>query len=572
MTPKIETYPDLSNLDNKTINSIIAHEREAFGYKGYGEYLFCSNAECRRIQSIDEVYGTSDNRDKYVPLEELEANASGFPCCPDCKSPTLLVFDTETFKPYLASIYRNAYGSLLRDEMDVVRGTCVFQNMTLSEFFVENMDYKESFDWDEFRSRTGEILKMDASSDTPLVSTNRVSIARPFREGKTFHDICLSTLNLRPNNDNLPAIASVRFDGNVLPALKAIGYKELVRDEFGTVAIGIPHLGQAREAFNRPSTEFYSKFGGAMKEISVDAATQESQTYKAKYYKGMKLLDALQVSIENWNRTEGHDMESISPENITELSYTFIELFCNAYGQYVFYPSSQGKAISPQELFKKDEFITFDKLYSVDLNDYADPETGEAPMFWHDPKIVQKKLSHLLKNGQLAITRNASSNEIDAFTFGYSATVGEAFKNEEWENPMNYSGMVQENMLRDCDSFLEAINNTISQRPDVFSDSKKLDEDSKVYIWNAFGVMPDSRGQGLMKMVTKKVSSMIPNDVTNRIGLLEAQPGSIAHKIFQDAGAINVPEALNKPNEKSEDKITLMTFKLSDFISYFSKA
>ena len=75
METSITAHENLGLLDSDTLNRIIYHERETYGYEDYGEYLFCKNAECRRVLSIDEVYQVADTSKQYIPIEILEDRA-----------------------------------------------------------------------------------------------------------------------------------------------------------------------------------------------------------------------------------------------------------------------------------------------------------------------------------------------------------------------------------------------------------------------------------------------------------------------------------------------------------------
>ena len=579
MSTKIEAYPDLSVLDNQTLDKIIDHEREAFGYRGYGEYAFCSNPACRRILSIDEVFGVRDTNRDYRPLEELEAGMCGLPDCPDCQSKTLRVFENDSVRPYLASLYRKAYGSLLFDEAGKVRGACVFQNMGLREFFTNNMDYKESFDWETFRRRCEEILEIDTSDDAPVVSTNRISIARPYRGGGTFHAMTKTTLNLKPENYDLPAFAAVRLDGNILPILRAVVLViyvivrgEIVEDEFGTVAIGLKKLWDGGEKFQGSFEDFAVSLGGNIRDTMIDLVRRKKSTEKPKYYKGMTLLDDLQHAAETKGvQTESYNQTEITPELIAELSDVFRELFCTEYGQYVFYPS-EGKAISPQQLFGTDEFVNLEQLDGLNFADYPHPETGESPVFWHHPDIVPQRLSHLSQNGQLAIIRNPDSGGMDAFTFGYHATVTEAFENEEWHNPFQYSGFEDPKRVRDISKFLASLNEAIRNNREVFGEMDPLSEEGMVYVWNQIGVIPSARRTGKMRQLTSTFFEQLKHrGELPVVGLSEVPVNSLIHGIVREAGAVDIRGALTSPEGKDNHDITLIIYPLKSFIDFFTQ-
>ena len=572
MNTRIQPYSDLSALDNETFDKIIRHEREVFGYRGYGEYLFCSDPECRRILSVDEVFGVSDDPKSYKPLEELEAGLENPICCPDCNSSTLPIFDKDAFRPYLAGLYRNAYGSLLLDEEDNVRGTCVFQDMTFERFFRDNMDYKETFDWKAFRARASEILGIELNSESPVVSANRIAIERPYRGEGLFNEMCASTLNLRPENDELPGFSSVRYDGRVLPILEAIGFRRIMDDEYGTLGIGMPRLRQARDAANMPMEAFREKFRSPIRRIYTDVVRKARQHSAPKHYRDSQLLAALQERMEQGQpKASVYEREAITPEIISELSASFRELFSNEYGQYAFYPSEM-KPLPPRHFFKEDGFVDLEHLDTLDLSQFPHPETGEHPVLWHAPDTVEDRLSHLSHNGQLSISRSFKTGKIDAFAFGYSASICEAFKTEEWHNPTNYSGLTNPKYLRDFDVFIESINEALRDNESSFGKQASLRAESPVYIWNCFGVMPEARRQGLMKKVSRGLAKMIQaSGFDGDIGLLESQPDSLAYRLFKEAGAIEVCGALDSGKENNAASQVLMAFPVSSFIKYFSE-
>ena len=103
------------------------------------------------------------------------------------------------------------------------------------EFFYKNLNYKDSIPFEKFRERASDVLGMDFEDDRSVIATNRISIERPFRKSEgqsTFFQMCRSTLNLKPENDDLPAFASVRNDGTVLAVLQATGYEQIYEDAY----------------------------------------------------------------------------------------------------------------------------------------------------------------------------------------------------------------------------------------------------------------------------------------------------------------------------------------------------
>ncbi len=299
MKTKITSYPNMSSVDDTTLNSIVGHEREVFGGEEYGEYLFCTNVACRRIQSIEEVYGLSGAKEGYVPLEELEKDGPKMPDCPDCSSATLMMFDPRAIKPIYAKLYRNAYGAIMRDETEAVRGTCIIKATNLRDCF-DNINERESYDWDEFREKIMHILGIEAEEDTPVINTNRVGINRPYRDGAAF--LRLGTAcgsNMTAEHDKLPTFSCVKFGGKALPLLEGIGHEQIVEDEYDAVIIGMKRFGDLKRAFGLHPMRLGKEFGPQIMAASMTANQRQVAEPKPKYYQGSTLLDEIQKAIEN---------------------------------------------------------------------------------------------------------------------------------------------------------------------------------------------------------------------------------------------------------------------------------
>jgi hypothetical protein len=563
METRFEGYLDLSQLGNQTLDKIIDHEREVFGYRGYGEYAFCTDPTCRRIQSIDEIYGVSDTKKNFKSLKELEANGCIVPDCPDCGSPSQLIFDPDVFRPYLVSLYRNGYGAVLFDENDDVQGTCVAQKTTLEKYFYGIMDYKESMNWNDFRLQLEKILKLEVAPDMEVISTNRVSVSRPFRKKGMFNKLSSFASNQRPEYDSLPAFASVRYDGNILPILQGVGYKEVTSDPYGTVAVAIKEYGILRNALNLDPSDFMRQYLPNIRNATVQARSHKSEIPQIKYYKGVSVLNELQERKNQLNASaEFLDSPEITPDVLDEMTDVFRTLYNNEYGQYIFYPS-EGRPISPAEVFESEKFVDLETMDSFDLSDYQHPKTGEVPLLWHNPTIVRQRLDHLKNDGQLVTIRHPVTSDIQALTYGYTSTVEEAFKNEEWENPNNYSGYRAPERLRDVDNFIGCINRVRNQPSDLYAHTP-------VYIWNQLGIMPKARRTGKMGQLTRCFfEELKKKEGLPEIGLAEVQIDSMIHNAVRNIGAIDVPGALSNHNSDS-NQITLIVFCLQDFIRHFA--
>ena len=600
----IVAYKDMSAMDDHTLTSLVNHEREAYGYEGFGEYLFCSSSDCRRMQSVDEVYNVRDTDEDFVPLKELEKDGAKKPDCPECNSPSILVFDPEHFKPYLASLFRGAYGALLIDQDGEVQGSTFALPDKLHSFFKENMDYKESFDWETYRSRVSEALDIDANKDTDIISWNRVSIGHNFRGGGTFSKLVGKALDSRPEFDKLPAMGATRFDSALYPILNPIGFKNITTDEFGTVGVGIDQVGKFRKALNLPPEEFKRQFGAKKKEVLEWQKQLKKPKKEPKFYKGAEILDEFQATlnvthniqsskeanetlapftIETLNEPDFNDPEKAKV--LQELSNAFRYTFNNrsgknkGFGQFLFYPS-EGKPISPQEVFgaKKGEYIPLELMDSFDTSKYPlHPKTGEEALIWHHPEVVRENFkSKLHRNGHISIMRNQQTNEIIGFSFGYPTTVRKACEYEEWINPYGYSLAKDERYFRNFNIILEKLNKTLKSNHNNFnfsySGETQLKPDSPIYVWNAMGTLPVVRGSGNMMKITDASFGLIPEELREKLlHIGETEYLSNAHRMFKESGAVEVPGALNDESRSlKENDIVMITSPLSGFIERFS--
>lgn len=560
---KIVPVEDMGALGEDALNRIVSHEREAYGYEGFGEYLFCTDRECRRIQSVDEVYGVKDTEEGYVPLKELEKGGPDKRCCPECGSDTLLVFDPLYFRDYLKGLFQGAYGAVIMDGKEDVQGSTFAKPDKLLPFFRASMDYKETFSWETFRKQVQDVLSIEAREDTDMLIWNRVSIARPFRGGENFNRLVGTAFNIHPEYDDWPSMGATRFDSALYPILKPAGFKNVDTDPLGTVSVGIDKIGKFREALNLPFENFKQKFATARAEVMEWQRTLPKQEKKPKFYKGAAILDHFQSIAEKNKQTqiEGYEGADITPELVRELGEKFREIFSNGYGygQWIFYPSDE-QPLSPQQVFKTDHYFPLSELDTVDLGKLKHPETGESPVLCHDPKtLYEKLLKKLAGQGQLAILKN-SLGKILAFSFGYRAAVQEAFQNEEWENPVNYSGVQPLSGLRSFEFFLEALNQKTPE---------PLQADSPVYVWNCMAVDPELEGRGELLKITKKLFSLVPEEwKQNLMQLGEVPPGTKPHHMFKKAGMVEVP-ALGKKGA-AENKIVIVMGALAEVAKNFS--
>jgi len=279
MKTEIITYSDMSEVDDTMLDSIIEHEERTLGKEEYREGIFCSNRECRRVEP---------------------AQNEGEPCsCPDCGSPMLAIFDQRVIKPILyADLYRNAYGSVLRDEAGVIRGTCVIQATYLRSCF-HNMNFLGGYDWEKFRERVEDVMGIEAEEDTAAICANRLCIDREYRKGGMFMKLGSSCGDImKPEHNEWPSFSSVKHGGTALPVLEGVGHQLLLEDRHDAVIVGLKRFGDFRRAFDMEQKEFETEYGGQITKAAV--ADRMRQANKgARYYRGVALLDEIQEAVEN---------------------------------------------------------------------------------------------------------------------------------------------------------------------------------------------------------------------------------------------------------------------------------
>jgi hypothetical protein len=198
------------------------------------------------------------------------------------------------------------------------------------------------------------------------------------------------------------------------------------------------------------------------------------------------------------------------------------EIFANAqYGQYVFHESRPDECISPKEIFGTKEYIPYEKLYGKHRNDgyiYCDnPDVSFG--------IWKEKLK--LKDSVLLLVLPVGGDDILGGSFSYKATLEKAFKcYEEWENPLLYSGIKNENIYRDYDAFKKLVQ---SELPD-------LDLEEELIVMNCFFLCEEVRNSHsvLFKLNFGHISA-IRNDEKIPL-LMELIEGDPAYKLYFPLG------------------------------------
>ncbi len=266
---------------------------------------------------------------------------------------------------------------------------------------------------------------------------------------------------------------------------------------------------------------------------------------------------------------------------IGELAKSFREMFNNAFGQFIFYPSD-GEAISYDralELQQKNtpqkSFVSIQEMDSFDLDELRSPLTGEVPMFWHHPQVTEKILYKKLceSDGYASFLMSKENDQLLGAIFARVCSVKEEFESEEWQNPFLYSGLEDKSKFRKLDDLLDVLNVALEENPQLKSYLKDTNEEftgeTKVFGWNNMYIHPSIRKSGQMLQMTKAFFDMV-GDLKNEILILgETMYGSHAYGIFTNSGLIDVHGFLNS-NQISDGDIILKVGPLGPIADAFS--
>lgn len=291
---------DFGALEDGTIVSITDLERECFGYEGFGEYLVCSDPECRRLQSVDEVYDVDDSTEKYVPLSELEIKGPKIPACPCCEGETELLIPRAEMANYLKWYYQRAvFGALLLDSEGNVQGeTLAYHYTRLGDAF-DDMNYRKGYEADDYFAEMDELLARDARN-AEVVVWNRIAISKLFRGFGNFNGLIKACLDQHPEYDDLPLIGDTKFGSNLWPLLRAIGFEDVLTDDKRGVAVMLGRYGTLREIAGLSQGEFKAKYGERLQHFRAEQkrimATAEYK--KPVHFRGAALLPPAEQPIE----------------------------------------------------------------------------------------------------------------------------------------------------------------------------------------------------------------------------------------------------------------------------------
>jgi len=287
---KIISYPDMSQLDETLLRQLVDNEREYWGHTGYSEYVVCTNIECRRLQSIEDVYSQTGKT-----LAELEREGPTTPDCPSCGEVSEIFFEPEVFVTYTRNyLANNFFGAILIDQNERLRGHAVSKKGPRHELFNE-LNYRQSFDSSICLLGISEVAAettIDEQGLKEAIFMSRIGVDANLRGKGYYFALSKAMFDLYPEYDELPIISETRFDSELYPLFKAMGYHNLQTDQYDHIFMVHPNSqsNAKRDILSLSKDEFKARFGKKLKRFRSqreDCIKKRDAAKKPKQYIGM---------------------------------------------------------------------------------------------------------------------------------------------------------------------------------------------------------------------------------------------------------------------------------------------
>lgn len=584
---QIQVYPDMAEISDDKLQQLALKEREWFGYglegRGFGEYAICSNENCRRILSVEDVYPNTSN--SYISLEILEKDGINLPGCPDCNCSVEPLLDPKYFADYLKMYFaQKVYGALLMSG-DEIKGAITAYKAPFQTAFEGNINYRKGYDLEKTIDLIAKITQKtkDEIRKMEICCCNRIGMDKDIRGQGHLAKLARAVLDQHPEFDELPSLGDAKITGPVYPLAVAAGYQPVSEDSYGNTLFYSDNFGKFRRFFSLTKEALIKEFGEKIKSIKSwqqERKKQDRNLSKPKSIKGVSLLrerfEKTNQDTKNVDETgernkfivEALSSVELNEQILKEISDFFRFIFNNSYGgQFLTYPSI-ARPISAHAIFGKDknEYIPLNKLDNFDPSTYPEhPETHEKAIFWHDPEITIKRFTEKsAHNAHFALMRDIETNEIAGLMFGHKCTVRQVFESEEWQNPLYYSGIENPKQYRDFQNFLIKINNVLRN-----NGWQEIDSNTEIYGWNCVATRQDARGLENLLRMTKRFFEIIPDEFRDLTIIGETIHQSRAHALFRTGGALDVPGILVPGSEISTSDPQIAVASLEEFSKTF---
>ncbi len=315
------------------------------------------------------------------------------------------------------------------------------------------------------------------------------------------------------------------------------------------------------EKFCPPSSETPSVREVVDKLSPVDEGLKSSHNLIEEVIKppspiNMEELRNGRYKLESWNSSD------LSPATIREMSDFFRYIFSNSedhsWGQYACCPDCD-LIIPASEVFSSGDIDV--PIETID-NECLLPdcnECGSQNYFLQDPERTFQFLSEKFRHPGWTILLRDQENEdkLAGMIFGYVATLHEAFKSEEWEDPYLYSKIPGELRSKNLRDFLPFQQEFVSS-----CDLKTAD--TPMIILNCMAIDRElARGTGLFSNLADRFLQTIPESERHMPIISETVSGNVMHSILTRVGASEVKHSFGEES-------VIMVYNWSDFYNVFA--
>lgn len=211
--------------------------------------------------------------------------------------------------------------------------------------------------------------------------------------------------------------------------------------------------------------------------------------------------------------------DQISEEVVREFSDHYRRIFNHRpYGQYLFDPEV-GKAHSAEEVLGLED----DRYADIETLDAHKP--AEGMVFWTHPQHTVDKIRQKIRaSSNLVLIRDIKNKNLLGAALGQQTTLHQAFHQEEWHNPVYYSGLAPNHLLRNYESFLSGLRAALMSWQEA--PSTNLDDETEIFVWNSVFTTPEGRGLGLFPLLARHLLESLAPDMDPMLALGELSPGS----------------------------------------------
>lgn len=235
--------------------------RECFGYLPWGEYLKCTNINCKNQLSINEVYNLKGN--DYTPLSELEKNLKNPVICNFCNSEMKHFWESTFLIESINKKSKKDLSVVLFMDKDKVLGCTYGYSTSFKDAW--DLECKHLYNDNYYNLLKNLITKKSSKiiyDDTGIYVWNIMTILQPYRSFDNFFNLCRNFFNNQTeDNDNKITFGETKINIPLYINLKLAGAEAILRTEFENCIFFInKHLSNNRLFFTRNNEQIRYKY------------------------------------------------------------------------------------------------------------------------------------------------------------------------------------------------------------------------------------------------------------------------------------------------------------------------